>query len=1020
MTSLRWPRQAVGREKDLRRVTQAARAARLQARTQIVLISGEVGVGKTAFLDHFAKHYRRRKCFLLHGRHERGAPGTPFASLQGALNQALSSERIQNDVDRQQHRIVTEFLFAQSAYLEYFMDLPAVQTLPYEQYAAAVLAQHDHYVHHGESDLALRMSDCHLQIALVLEEIERFGESAERRGDVLRIVSVVGEIVGEASGDDTLDGSLLAVPAAVVGYLQPRKLPEYTHPEGRRRIFFNLIGELLGILSQQRPVALLIDDLQWADRGTLSLIEHLLDAPGTGPVLIVATHRHDDSTFLEPQSPALSDFLSAMTTRPNASLLELGPLSDQEIRSLVLRTLQGSPVPDVLVDDVVTRSEGSPLFARELLNYLIDIGTLEWSGRQWRAVGDAAAGQLPVSVRRVFEARLRQLLPPALHLLRGGAVVGREFPVDLARSTSGMSDLPGALTLQGLTERRLIEEVDGSRVRRNSSSISGDTYRFSHALLRETVYSQMSGVLRREMHGLVARAMEHGIGDRFGHNAGTIADHYLRSASPSYAVPFLLADGLRNLGLYDNARAAERLAAARTVLDETAACTTILSMYIDLVAGDLHRWDGQYEAAAALYERVVAASSDRTDDETTAALLHEVTWSAAASIPSDNEPTPRLEPSFDRIVADALLSLGRIEVKFTRWRQAGNLLQRAKAIALASGDALLEVRARRSLGWAYLDQGNLDDAVTELEACLTLIASEQLDLQATKYRLLGDLGRAAYLRGELDRSCQLTEEAVSLSTEAGDVPARAILLNNVGRAYHLMGRWLEARDAWERSRDLSRAVGDPYNAGFAISNLAKVQCDVGDYDSALANASEFIAICQGMRYEYGESIGLLTKCNALFMRGDEPGARIALGRALRLQRRMGVSYALPNGLLMLGRFHLAGNRPERAQIAFRRSAAGFASIGDIYSQSASIYFLAESQFAAGRDAESRATALALIADVRRRSLGLIEARTRALLSIIASRRGSVEVAGLHRRASLRLAAAMDTRLQDDLTQQLTD
>ena len=127
MTRLAWPDGCYGRDGELAFVSRASSAARSARSPRIVVVSGEAGVGKSTFLDAVAVRSRRSGYFVLHGRHERAAPGTPFVSVQQALHSTLARHTPRGRVAQEQASITLGYLSAHAAQLEYFIDLPAIR-----------------------------------------------------------------------------------------------------------------------------------------------------------------------------------------------------------------------------------------------------------------------------------------------------------------------------------------------------------------------------------------------------------------------------------------------------------------------------------------------------------------------------------------------------------------------------------------------------------------------------------------------------------------------------------------------------------------------------------------------------------------------------------------------------------------------------------------------------------------------------------------------------------------------------
>jgi DNA-binding CsgD family transcriptional regulator/tetratricopeptide (TPR) repeat protein len=228
---------------------------------------------------------------------------------------------------------------------------------------------------------------------------------------------------------------------------------------------------LLGAVAAAEPVVLVLEDLHWADRSSLDLAAFLAHNLAEQRVLLVGTYRDDELAAEQRLRRLVTGLLRAGV----ATRLELGPLGRGELEA-VLVARGGAPLSPALTEAIVTRSEGNPFFAEELL---------------------AAAGQggmdLPHVLRDLLLQRVAQLDGMTQGMLRVAAAAGRDVPYPLLRS---VVDLPEGELRQAL--RRAVEH--GVLV----GDQTAGTFRFRHALLAEAIYGTLLPGEREELHGRLA------------------------------------------------------------------------------------------------------------------------------------------------------------------------------------------------------------------------------------------------------------------------------------------------------------------------------------------------------------------------------------------------------------------------------------------------------------------------------------------------------------------------------------
>lgn len=304
----------------------------------------------------------------------------------------------------------------------------------------------------------------------------------------------------------------------------PRKTSESVDPqEVRRRALFAL-RELLGRISDRAQLVLFIDDLQWGDADSASLLAEVLRPPDTPVLLFIACYRSEDAAatrLTDLLIPALAE--GSMT---EVREVEVEPLSKDESVELALALLgEGS---DPRVEAIAKESGGNPFFIDELVRYA-------------RAEPAGELAEVEVTLERVLLNRVARLAEPARRLLEVVAVAGG--PLTQA-AASRAAHLDGG----GLTETSVLRAAHLIRLTYAGEREALETY---HDRIRETVVSRLGPELLRERHLSLARALEQERGD-----PQLLAAHYRAAGEPEKAQRFALAAARR---------AAETLAFDRAV-----------------------------------------------------------------------------------------------------------------------------------------------------------------------------------------------------------------------------------------------------------------------------------------------------------------------------------------------------------------------------------------------------------------------------------------------------------------------
>ena len=318
--------------------------------------------------------------------------------------------------------------------------------------------------------------------------------------------------------------------------------------------------------SRRWPLLLVLDDLHWADKPTLLLLRHLLRHPELGRVLVVGTFRHVEVGRDHP----LVDLLTDLRRERRYDRLMLGGLDEADAETLVADRLGMEATPG-FVRRLREQTEGNAFFIEETLRALVDSGVpLE------EAATEVALERLgvPEGVAEVIVRRVRHLSPFAAEVLSAASVIGRDFRLgiverlvdaDAAEVMSALEDSMAAGLVLELPERL-------------------DTFAFSHALVREVLYRQLSASRRVRLHNRVAEALEE-LASTEAVNPAELAHHFELArhlAGPLPARRYAIAAGTRATDLLAYEEAVQHFRRALALFedddDEEGRCEVLLAL----------------------------------------------------------------------------------------------------------------------------------------------------------------------------------------------------------------------------------------------------------------------------------------------------------------------------------------------------------------------------------------------------------------------------------------------------------
>ena len=587
------------------------------------------------------------------------------------------------------------------------------------------------------------------------------------------------------------------LPEVVMGEERPR--PNGDPPRSQLGLLEELLASLDTVTAAE-PVLLVLEDLHWADRSTLDLVALLAHNLGGRRVLLVGTYRGDEL----PPEHRLRRLVTGLLRAGAATRLELGPLGREELETLLL-TRGGAPLSPALTEAIVTRSEGNPFFAEELL-----------------AAADEDGVDLPHVLRELLLQRVAQLDRMTQGVLRVAAAAGRDVPYPLLRT---VADAPEGELRQAL--RRAVEH--GVLV----GDQTAGTFRFRHGLLAEATYGTLLPGEREDLHGRLAAELA-----RSRHQvAAELAQHWAAAGRAPEALVASVAAAREAEAVAGLAEALQHLERALELWDLVPEAAELAGL--DLAA--LLEWTaevadhtGAGPRAVELVRRAIAL----VDDPVRAALLHESLGRFLVTSDSYEAALAAFRTAVDLVPAEpitpervhVLAAFGNALMLGWRHAESRELCEQTLELARQVGARRSEFRALGVLGVDLAYLGRTEEGLGCLWEALH-VAEDSGSPQ--------DLGRAYIfltdvltMLGRPRESVQVAATGIALARKhgrehGGDMP----LVVNLMEALFDLGEWHEA----DRVGTAAIRAGGAQWPHQRLVQRAALDIGRGDFDRARAD-----------------------------------------------------------------------------------------------------------------------------------------------------------------------------------------
>jgi ABC-type oligopeptide transport system substrate-binding subunit/DNA-binding SARP family transcriptional activator len=367
-------------------------------------------------------------------------------------------------------------------------------------------------------------------------------------------------------------------------------------PQEESPLFRGLEHLLLGLARQYPPLILCLDDLQWTDKTTRSWIVYLAKRLNHAPLLLLCSYRTEEKAVVEP--------LRASLARLNVlEHVHLQDLTEEEVKFLVYRLSGQTTGYENLNRNLHRLTGGNPFFLLETLRSLFEAGLLEQNQSGWQGDLDQLSASFDEftwsdSLTETVLRRLRRLHPNAAQVLEAGAVIGKNFDLEIVKAASGRSEYEVAIALEELAARQLI-------------TVGDDSYYFKHDLIRAIVEDNLSFGRRQLLHRRAGEVLE----QRETCNAAALARHFSAAGNTTKAVSYLLQAGDEARQLYSHKNALEFYQRALSYQEDNeafsdAARTLMRLGMTNQIALDFRRAHQAFEKSFALRRQILPNSQN--------------------------------------------------------------------------------------------------------------------------------------------------------------------------------------------------------------------------------------------------------------------------------------------------------------------------------------------------------------------------------------------------------------------------
>ncbi len=567
--------------------------------------------------------------------------------------------------------------------------------------------------------------------------------------------------------------------------------PALRDPQERRRRSVAALLRYLAGMAADAPAIAIFEDLHWADPATLEVLNRAVVELADSRVLLVLTFR--------------PEFACSWTGQSRTTAMALSRISARETATLVANIAGANAVPARVMETIIKRTDGIPLFVEELTRAVAELG----SGSA--ADSDDIEAAIPSSLHDSLMERLDRL-GPAKEIAQAGSVIGREFNEDQVGRLAGIAPETVNACLLALQQAGLVTgRTDGVATR----------FSFKHALVQDAAYQSLLQARRKTLHVKAARMFLVQLA------LPEIVAHHFEQAGDS-------GEAVTHWG--EAARRAAAQSAHAEALNHLSRALTLLGVLPEDPARNMLRCDLLLQQAGSM--RVL----DRFDE------AFEVLSRAEALA---------LEPDDVRRLADICFLRGNLH--FPRGNIEGCLEQHARSLALAQrvGDPELEARALSGLGDASYMRGAMITAFGHFDRCVKLGQQHNLPNIVAANQVMRGLAR--FYQNDVDNGLADIEASVQLAEEIGALRAALVAYCSLFIVFLDLGRLDDLREPMERIKALCEVTGARRFAYGYLAATGQMYMRQGDARHAQEMFEKAFASCEesGVAFMGVSMLGML-------------------------------------------------------------------------------------------------------------------------------------------------------------------
>ncbi len=699
-----------------------------------------------------------------------------------------------------------------------------------------------------------------------------------------------------------------SVLAGLVGIHMAGSLWDQLDARGRYQNALLAMANLFVAEALLQPIVIALEDTHWFDDMSREFLAQFIRRAQAYPILFLATSRYEDDGT---KNPVFRSTLLQELQVPTVEV-DLNYLSADDVRAFAEKRL-GAAIHSDLQELLQRMTQGNPFYLEQMLDYFREAELLENIHGTWRLKEQHV--HLSDSVKQIMMARIDRLSGLVKETVKAAAVIGREFELPVLSAV--LARQQEFARHNGDIDRVLREQVQTAEKWQIWYAMNELRYIFRHSLLREAAYDMQLRTRLRELHQLIAEAIEQ-LYPNSEERYIDLAFHYEQAENEDKTIRYLEKAARYAQHNYQNPQAIQYYGKLlQRLRHQPAKIEKCIKLH--LRKGEVHRLIGQWQEAEEEY-RTALSKAQQLQNATFLGPSHLYLGRLLVLRGEYPEARKHLNAAARYFkTAENPKGLAEVHAIF------GDYFFRQGDYASAQKhfDKAIHINCQRqreaenapvvgAQSLVFMNLGHYDEGIRIIEEQLDI--SERIADKRNLVTLYTNLGIIYLEKGNLDNALICFEKGLALAEELGDKFNTAICVGNIGTIWERKGDFGKAMDMYQRDLKLCQEMGDKRGIAFAHGLIGDLLALMGDFDRSIEFAEQELAISREINYKKGMAKALNTLGDSWHYKGDFQRALQYYSEAIEQARQTGNRLILAQSLLEKGATEIQTGSTSNARL----------------------------------------------------------------------------------------------------------